>query len=146
MTGPFSFKEQRRLLGMAASSMSLDEAVKRTGRPPESIRKIALKLGISFKTQPEFHPPRPVASRPGGKGKMKRESETLSFAVGDRIRIVPTSLAWKAEMKLRRKIGEVIERREDGRISVRFDGGKLLMGRDAGAFEHAGEIGLRAPK
>ena len=72
---------------------------------------------------------------------MKRKSETHSFAVGDRIRIVPTSLAWKAEMKLRRKIGEVIERREDGRISVRFDSGKLLMGRDAGALERVGDWG-----
>ena len=77
---------------------------------------------------------------------MKRKSKIPAFEVGDRIRIVPTSLAWRAEMKLRRKIGEVIERRENGRISVRFDGGKLLMGRDAGAFEHAGEIWLRAPK
>jgi hypothetical protein len=47
--GRFSFKEQRRLLGMAASSMSIEEVVRRTGRPPESIRKIALRLGISFK-------------------------------------------------------------------------------------------------
>ena len=69
MTGPFSFKEQRRLLGMAASSLSLDDVVKRTGRPPESICKIALKLGISFK--PNLSCTRPDRSLQGRKAKEK---------------------------------------------------------------------------
>jgi hypothetical protein len=48
MMGRFSFQEQRHLLEMAASSVSIEEVVRRTGRPPESIRKVALRLGISF--------------------------------------------------------------------------------------------------
>jgi hypothetical protein len=48
MMGRWSFKEQRRLLEMAASAASLEELVKRTGRSPESVCKIALQLGISF--------------------------------------------------------------------------------------------------
>jgi hypothetical protein len=35
--------------------------------------------------------------------------------VGDRVRLVPATLAWKAEMMLRGKTGEVIECRDDGR-------------------------------
>ncbi len=47
--GRFSFQEQRHLLEIAASSMSIEEVVRRTGRSPDSIRKVALRLGISFK-------------------------------------------------------------------------------------------------
>jgi hypothetical protein len=42
---PWSFKEQRRLLKIAATSKSLAEIVERTGRTPQGIRKVALKLG-----------------------------------------------------------------------------------------------------
>jgi hypothetical protein len=62
--------------------------------------------------------------------------------VGDRVRLIPESLAWKAEMTLQDKIAEVIERREDGRVTVRYDDGRLLMGQDAGVFERVGELGL----
>jgi hypothetical protein len=46
-------------------------------------------------------------------------------------------------MTLRGKVGEVTERRDDGRITVRFNG-RLLMSRGSEAFERAREIGLKA--
>jgi hypothetical protein len=46
---PWSLAEQRLLIELARASKSLDEAVKVTGRKPESIKKVAMRLGISFK-------------------------------------------------------------------------------------------------
>ena len=57
------------------------------------------------------------------------------FEVGERVRLIAKTLAWKAEMTLRGKTGEVIECRDDGRVSVRFDNGRLLLGRATAAFE-----------
>jgi ribosomal protein L21E len=71
---------------------------------------------------------------------MKRLAD---FKVGDRVKLIAKSLAWRAEIKLQGKTGEVIERRDDGRISVRFAGGRLLMGRQATAFERVGDPGLK---
>jgi hypothetical protein len=70
---------------------------------------------------------------------MKRNS----LATGDRVKLIPESLAWKGEIELRNEIGEVTEVREDGRITVRFKNGRLLMGRDAEGFEKL-EPGLKA--
>jgi hypothetical protein len=47
----WSFAEQRRLIELARASKSLDEAVKLTGRKPGSIKKMALRLGVSFKPE-----------------------------------------------------------------------------------------------
>jgi hypothetical protein len=77
---------------------------------------------------------------------MKRKSDTPDFKVGDWVRLIPETLAWRAEIQLQDKIGEVIERRDDGRISVRFDGGRLLMGRETTAFERARQPGLNVKK
>ena len=33
------------------------------------------------------------------------------------------------------QIGEVVECREDGRVTIRFDNGRLLMGQDVESFE-----------
>ena len=67
------------------------------------------------------------------------------LTVGDRVTIVLESLTWQAEIKLRGKTGEVVERRSDGRVTIRFDNGRLLMGRDATAFERVGDDpGLKA--
>jgi hypothetical protein len=74
---------------------------------------------------------------------MKQKSET-ALEVGDRVRLIAQTLAWKAEMTLQTQIGEVIERRDDGRVTIRFDNGRLLMGRDAKAFERVFDQGLRA--
>jgi predicted transcriptional regulator len=45
----WSLAEQRRLIEMARGSKSLEEAAEATGRKPASIKKMALRLGISFR-------------------------------------------------------------------------------------------------
>ena len=55
--------------------------------------------------------------------------------VGDRVRLIADTLAWKAEMTLQGKIGEVVELRTDGRVSIRFENGRLLEGRSVEPFE-----------
>ena len=59
------------------------------------------------------------------------------------LKLFPESLGWKGEFRLRDKIGEVTEIRGDGRITVRFQNGWLLRGRDAEGFEKF-EPGLKA--
>ena len=68
------------------------------------------------------------------------------LGVGDRVRLISESLAWRAEMTLQGKVGEVTERHDDGRITVHFENGRLLMGRDVEAFERVMETGLKAEK
>jgi hypothetical protein len=78
---------------------------------------------------------------------MKQKSQLgTGLKVGDQVRLIAQTLAWRAEMTLRGQIGEVIERRDDGRVSIRFDNGRLLMGRDVEPFERVAELGLRAKK
>jgi hypothetical protein len=55
--------------------------------------------------------------------------------MGDPVKLVPGSLAWQAEITLQGKIGDVIECGEDGRVSIHFENGRILMGRAAGQFE-----------
>jgi hypothetical protein len=42
----WSFAEQRRLIEIAASSKSFDDIFNRVGRKPDSVRKMAIRLGI----------------------------------------------------------------------------------------------------
>ena len=78
---------------------------------------------------------------------MKQNSQLKTgLKVGDRVRLIAQTLAWRAETTLRGQIGEVIERRDDGRVSIRFDNGRLLIGRDVEPFERVGELGLKAKK
>ena len=79
-------------------------------------------------------------------GKVNQSGSKNGIKVGDRVRLIPQTLAWKAEMALQGQIGEVIERRDDGRITIRFDNGRLLMGRDAEAFERVLDQGQRAKR
>ena len=46
---PWSFKEDRRLIELARSSTSLEEAAKQLGRSPLAIKRMALRLGLSLK-------------------------------------------------------------------------------------------------
>jgi hypothetical protein len=64
--------------------------------------------------------------------------------VGDRVRLIAESLAWKVEMTLQGQIGEVIERRDDGRLTIRYDNGRLLIGQEPESFERVPDMGLRA--
>ena len=73
---------------------------------------------------------------------MKQKSQLgTDLKVGDRVRSIAGTLAWKAEKTLQGKIGEVIERCDDGRVSIRFDNGRLLMGRDVEPFERVASRG-----
>jgi len=58
-----------------------------------------------------------------------------ALRVGDRVRLIAETLAWRTEITLQCQIGEIIERREDGRITIRFDNGRLLMAREPESFE-----------
>jgi hypothetical protein len=69
-----------------------------------------------------------------------------ALKVGDRVRLIAEALAWRAEITLQGQIGELIERREDGRITIRFDNGRLLMARDPESFELVSSLGLKAKK
>ena len=75
--------------------------------------------------------------------KQKSQLET-GLKVGDRVRLIAETLAWKAEKSLQGQIAEVIELRDNGRVSVRFDNGRLLLGRDVEPFERVGEPRLKA--
>jgi hypothetical protein len=73
----------------------------------------------------------------------KSQLET-GFKVGDRVRLIAETLCWKTEMTLQGQIADVIELRDNGRVSVRFDSGRLLLGRDAGSFERVAGLGPKA--
>ena len=75
---------------------------------------------------------------------MQKSQFEGDLKVGDRVRLIAETLAWRAEMTLQGQIGEVIERRDDGRVSIRFDNGRLLMGRNVEPFERVGEPRLKA--
>jgi len=49
----WSFKEDRRLMELARSSKSLGAVVRITGRSPDRIKKMAMRLGLSFKPRPD---------------------------------------------------------------------------------------------
>ncbi|MBR0829892.1 hypothetical protein JQ596_30620 [Bradyrhizobium manausense] len=46
---PWSFKEDRRLMELAKSSISLEEAARQLGRSPDAVKRMALRLGLSIK-------------------------------------------------------------------------------------------------
>jgi hypothetical protein len=69
-----------------------------------------------------------------------------ALKVGDRVRLIAETLAWRAEITLQDQIGEIIERREDGRITIRFDNGRLLMAREPESFERVSSRELKAKK
>jgi hypothetical protein len=77
--------------------------------------------------------------------KRKHQSELDNgLKVGDRVRLIAESLAWKSETTLQGQIGEIIERRDDGRVTIRFDSGRLLMAGDPEAFERVPHQGMKA--
>ena len=69
-----------------------------------------------------------------------------ALKVGDRVRLIAETLAWRAEITLQGQTGEIIERSEDGRITIRFDNGRLLMAREHESFELVSSLGLKAKK
>jgi hypothetical protein len=50
-TGSWSYAEDRRVLELAAHSKSLEQIANLMNRTPKGIRKVAVRLGISFKAR-----------------------------------------------------------------------------------------------
>jgi hypothetical protein len=48
----WSYKQQRRLIEIARSTNDLEEAVGLMGLPAASIKKLSMRLGVSFKSRP----------------------------------------------------------------------------------------------
>jgi hypothetical protein len=48
-----SFAEQRRLIQLAASGKSLETIVRIIERPPETVLRMAARLGVSVKAKPK---------------------------------------------------------------------------------------------
>ena len=46
----WSYKEDRRFMELAQSAKTLEELAKATGRSPDSIKKTAMRLGLSIKS------------------------------------------------------------------------------------------------
>jgi hypothetical protein len=67
---------------------------------------------------------------------MKRTNPPdTGLKIGDRVRLVSGTPLREGEMDLQGQIGEVVECPEVKRVTVRFPGGRLLMGRAANLFE-----------
>ena len=49
--GGLSYASDRRVIELAKASKSLEEAARIMKRKPERIRKVAMQLGVSFKTE-----------------------------------------------------------------------------------------------
>ena len=49
--GGLSYASDRRVIELAKASKSLEEAAQIMKRKPERIRKVAMRLGVSFKTE-----------------------------------------------------------------------------------------------
>ncbi len=49
--GGLSYASDRRVIELAKASKSLEEAARIMKRKPERIRKVAMRLGVSFKTE-----------------------------------------------------------------------------------------------
>ena len=47
----WSFANDRRVIELAKASKSLEEAARIMNRKPERIRKVAMRLGVSFKSE-----------------------------------------------------------------------------------------------
>ena len=69
----------------------------------------------------------------------RKPQPDTDLKVGDRVRLIAETLVWKAEKTLQGQIAEVIELRDDGRVSVRFDNGRLFLGLEAGSFERVAD-------
>ena len=53
MAKSWSFADDRRVIELAKASKSLEEAARTMKRTPERIRKVSMRLGVSFKGTPK---------------------------------------------------------------------------------------------
>jgi hypothetical protein len=51
MPKPWSFKDDRRVIELAKSSKTLEQIAKAMDRSPDRIRKVAIRLGVSIKSE-----------------------------------------------------------------------------------------------
>lgn len=51
MARSWSFADDRRVIELAKEAKSLEDAARIMKRKPERIRKVAMRLGVSFKTE-----------------------------------------------------------------------------------------------
>lgn len=51
MPKSWSFKDDRRVIELAMSSKTLEQIAKAMDRSPDRIRKVAMRLGVSIKSQ-----------------------------------------------------------------------------------------------
>ena len=51
MAKSWSFAHDRRVIELAKAKTSLEEAARIMNRTPERIRKVAMRLGVSFKSE-----------------------------------------------------------------------------------------------
>jgi len=56
----WSYANDRRVIELAKASKSLEEAARIMKRKPERIRKVAMRLGVSFKSEGKTKRGRPV--------------------------------------------------------------------------------------
>jgi G:T-mismatch repair DNA endonuclease (very short patch repair protein) len=56
----WSYANDRRVIELAKASKSLEEAARMMNRTPERIRKVAMRLGVSFKSEGKTKRGRPV--------------------------------------------------------------------------------------
>jgi hypothetical protein len=66
---------------------------------------------------------------------MQSNPPDTGLKIGDRVRLVSGTPLRKGEMDLQGLIGEVVECPQVKLVTVRFPGGRLLMGKDAELFE-----------
>jgi hypothetical protein len=56
----WSYANDRRVIELAKAAKSLEEAARIMKRTPERIRKVAMRLGVSFKSEGKTKRSRPV--------------------------------------------------------------------------------------
>ena len=56
----WSYANDRRVIELAKASKSSEEAARMMNRTPERIRKVAMRLGVSFKSERKTKRGRPV--------------------------------------------------------------------------------------
>ena len=110
---------------------------KRLCRSEKAIWHRALKIGIELTPQRKKSGllRRRRAWAEGESEMMQNNPPDTGLKIGDKVRLVSGTPLRKDEMGLQGLIGEVVECPELKLVTVRFRGGRLLMGKDAELFE-----------
>lgn len=71
----------------------------------------------------------------------KKPNPAEGLHLGDRVKFNAEGFAGNTDATLRGKIGDVVAVRDDGRVSVRFEGGRLLIGCSPESFARVVQLG-----